>query len=555
MTKEKIERLVKRAVREIKIEIPKKIEILIERPTYEKFGDYFTSFPLKGAKFYQKAPFFFAQDLEKEIKKTKPLFLERVEAVPPGFLNFFLSRKYLQNQIKEILKKEKKYGSLKPKKKKRINIEFCSANPTGPLHLGHGRGIFWGDVLARVLKKAGHKVTKEYFINDYGKQILLFGKSIDFYYLLKFKKISQKIPKEYYQGKYIEEIADLIIKKNKKKYLKIPEKKRIEIFKEIGIKRILMETKELLSKIGVKFDIWFSEKNLYKKNKVKKTIEFLKKKNLVYKKEGALWFKSIKFGDDKNRILIRSDGEPTYFASDASYHLDKISRGFDLLIDVWGADHYIYTSRIKAIAKVFNFDKKLKIFITQFVQLIEKSKERKMSKRKGVFFTLKDLIKEVGTDVTRFFFLEKSIDTHIDFDLKLAKEQSEKNPVYYLQYAYVRINSILKKSPKSQINSKINIQNLKLNLLIHPSEINLIKQLIIFPEIIKEIVEDFQIQKLLEYGKNLATNFHQFYRDCHILSLKKEEELKIARFVLLKATKIVLENLFDLIGISKPKKM
>jgi arginyl-tRNA synthetase len=518
----------------IKTLYKKEVEIEIDRPAESAFGDYATNI----AMVIKKNP----QEIADSIKSD---ILDKIE-VKNGFINFFISKNYLQKKVGEILKKKDNYGNLKIGKGKKIDIEFCSANPTGPLHLGHGRGAFWGDTLSNVFEKAGYKVTKEYFINDYGKQISLLGKSIDARYReILGEKVEMK--EDFYKGEYVKDIVNKIIKRDKDKYLKLSEEERIKIFTDIGLKQILSEAKKLLERIGVKYDIWFSEKTLYKKGLIKKAIKELEKKGFTYEKEGALWFISTKFGDDKDRVLVKADGEPTYFASDIAYHIDKVSRKYDLMINGWGADHWGYKPRLMAAAKVFGFDQKLKIIVGQFVRLVEKGKEVKMSKRGGTFISLEELINEVGLDVARFFFLAKSIDTHIDFNLDLAKEQSEKNPVFYIQYAHARICSILRKTP----GFKFNISDLK--LLTHQSELQLIKQLIRFPEIIEDTVRDYQIQRIPQYALDLATSFHQFYRDCQVISENKN--LTQTRLSLISATKIILKNTLNLMGISAPEKM
>ena len=510
-------------------------KIKVEHPERVNLGDYSTNIALQ-----LKKP---AAEIAKKLEES--VLFEKVEVAGPGFVNFFISRRYLQNQVKEILKQKEKFGSLKIGKGKKVNIEFCSANPTGPLHLGHGRGAFWGDTLSNVFEKAGYRVDREYFVNDYGKQVLLLGQSIEARYRELLGKKAE-IKEDFYKGEYIREVAGEIIKRDKDKYLKLSEEERIKVFAEIGLKVMLKEAKGLLSRIGVNYDIWFSEKNLYKKGSVKKSVELLGKKGFTYEKEKALWFTSTKFGDDKDRVLIKADGEPTYFASDVAYHLDKISRKYDLLINGWGADHWGYKPRLMAAAKVLGFDDKLKIVVGQFVRLVEKGQEVKMSKRGGTFVTLKELTDEVGSDVTRFFFLIKSVDTHIDFDLDLAKQQSEKNPVYYVQYAHARICSILRKAKPV----KAKPQGLKLE---HPSELNLIKLLIRLPEIVEDTAKDYQVQRLPQYATDLATSFHRFYRDCRVIS--EDKELTKSRLSLALATKTILKNTLDLMGISAPEKM
>ncbi len=527
-------------------------EIKAEYQEEKTLGDYSANIAMILAKIVKKNPIETANLLSSKLKVKSSRLFEKIEVAGRGFINFFLSKEYLQNQVDEILKQGNKFGQLKIGKNKKINLEFCSANPTGPLHLGHGRGALWGNTLANVLEKAGHKAIREYFINDYGKQILLLGKSID----VRYKEIlgeEIEISPDLYQGEYIKEIAQEIIKQNKNRYLKQSDEERIKVFTEFGIKKILNEIKKILEKIGIKYNIWFSEKNLFKKNLVKKAIQILKKKGFIYEKEGAIWFNSIKFGDDKDRVLIKTDGEPTYFASDIAYHLDKNSRGYDLIINIWGADHWGYKARLMAAAKVLGFEQKLKIIVGQFVRLVEKKQEIKMSKRAGTFVTLEELINEIGLDAVKFFFLNKSIDTHIDFDLNLARERSEKNPVYYLQYGYARIHSVFAKSKIKIQKLKSQLKNQNLKLLNHPSEIWLIKQLIRFPEIIEDIARDYQVQKIPQYSLDLATAFHRFYQDCQVIS--ENQDLTRARLMLILAVKIVIKNTTDLMGISTPERM
>ena len=541
MLRQEIKKIIGRAVSSAGLQTP---EIAVEHPV-ENQGDFATNVALKLAQTLKIAPAKIAENIKYQILNAQPGLFEKIEVKEPGFINFFIAKEYLQKQVEEILKQKEKFGQLEIGKGKKVNLEYCSANPTGPLHLGHGRGAFWGDVLANIFEKAGYKVTREYFINDYGKQILLLGQSIDARYQ---ELLGQKAEtkEEFYKGEYVKDIAQEIFQKDKDKYLKLAPEERVKVFADFGFKKMLDGIKELLEKVGVKYDVWFSERNLYEKNLVKKGIALLKGEKFTYEKEGALWFESGKFGDDKDRVLVKADGEPTYFASDVAYHLDKVSRGYDLMINGWGADHWGYRPRLMAAAKVFGFEQKLKIVVGQFVRLVEKGQEVKMSKRGGTFFALEDLVKEIGTDIARFFFLTKSVDTHMDFNLDLAKEQSEKNPVYYVQYAHARICSIMSKVRLSEAKPQSNLLN-------HPSELSLIKQLIRFPEIIEDTVNDYQTQRIPQYAMDLATMFHQFYRDCKVLT--NNRPLQGSRLALVLATKIILANTLSLMGISAPEKM
>jgi arginyl-tRNA synthetase len=452
------------------------------------------------------------------INKKLNLF-EKIEVVKPGFINFFVSKEYLQRQVEEILRKKDKYGQLKIGKRKKVNVEFISANPTGPLHIGNARGGFCGDVLANLLEKAGYKPFREYYVNDMGRQIEILKNSLE-----------GKQPS--YLGPHIDFLK-------KKKVKNIQEAIKIILEKYI---------KTTVEKMGIKFDKWFFESELYKKKEIEKVLDFLKKKKLTYEKEGALWFKSTKFGDDKDRVLIKTGDKETYFLSDVAYLENKFKRGFKLLIIFLGAEHHGYTGRLIAAAKALGYNpENVKPIIMQLVKLLERGREVRMSKRTGIYVTIDELIDEVGVDVSRFFFLTRNYDSHLIFDLDLAKEQSEKNPVYYIQYAHARICSILKKAPK------YNIRNAKYELLNHPSELNLIKQLIRLPEIIEDTTKDYQVQRLPRYATDLATAFHQFYRDCKVLL--ENNSLSQARLALVLATKTILKNTLDLMGLSAPEKM
>lgn len=522
MIKKELENLIKKTIKKLfpKIKMP---DFEIEYPKKGNFGDYTTSVAIQ-----------LRLNAEKIVKNLPKIeFIKKIEVVPPGFINFYLDDEWVSARVKEITRQGEKFGASNIGKGKKVQMEFISANPTGPLTLGNGRGGFLGDALSKVLEFCGYKVEREYYINDTGNQIEILGHSV------------LGIGENLYKGRYVDELAKKI---------------KGEDFKKVGeeaAKYILKHyIKKTIAKMGIKFDQFFSEKSLIKNDEIKKAIDKLKEKRLVYKKEDAIWFSSSKFGDDKDRVLVKQDGQYTYFASDIAYHLNKLKRGFDLLIDIWGADHHGDVSRMKAAAKVLGFENKLKFILHQFVRLTEKGKVVRMSKRTGVYITLDELINEVGLDATRYFFLTKAPETHLDFDLILAKEKSEKNPVYYIQYAAARCASILRKSEittsKSETNLKFKIPNYK--LLLHPAEIELIKQLIKFPDLIEEISQDYQIHKLSFYVFDLANSFHNFYEKCKVLD-KKNPDLTIARLALLHATQIVLKNILAIMGIEAPARM
>lgn len=485
----------------------------VEIPANKDFGDYSTNVAMA----LKKNPNEIAENIKSDLFK-------KIE-VKNGFINFFVAEDYLQKQVAVILKEKDKFGNLKIGKNEKINVEFISANPTGPLTLGNGRGGFCGDTLANVLKKAGFKVTREYYINDTGNQINKLGHSV----------IGDA--EAVYKGKYIDELRKKI--KGKK-----PEDVGKKAAKEILEKMI----KPSVKKMGIKFDVWFSEASLYKNKEVDKAIQDLAKNGFTYESEGAVWFKSKDLGDDKDRVLIRNDGIKTYFSSDIAYLKNRFKRGFDKIIIFLGADHYGYVPRLKAASIASGFKKEsVDAIVMQLVRLFEKGKEVRMSKRTGIYVTIDELVDEVGLDVARYFFLTIGPNTHLNFNLDLAKEKSDKNPIFKIQYAYARICSIIKKAVKLKPKSP----NFK--LLKETSELELIKQLIKFPEIIEDTAKDYQVQRIAQYSFDLADAFHKFYEKCQVISEDKESTQ--ARLALVSAVKIVLKNSLDLMGISAPEKM
>jgi len=501
MIREEITKLIEKAIKELGFRVS---EVLVEESREKTHGDYATNVAMVIGK---EDPIKIAEMIKSKIKSN---IIEKIEVVKPGFINFFISKEYLQKQVVEILKKKEKFGDLKVGKGKKVNVEFISANPTGPLTLGNARGGFSGDVLSNVLEKIGYDVCREFYINDKGKQI-------------------KDLKKGLYKGE--KRTASQIQKENQK---------------------------FITEKLKIKFDVWFSEKSLYKNKEVDKIIAYLKKKKLTYQKKGALWFKSTKFGDDKDRVLVKADGEKTYFASDVAYLKNKFKKGFKKLIFFWGADHHGYIKRIQAGAQALGYKKEqLDFIVMQLVAVMwaggsGEKKLMKMSKRKGVYWGIDKLIDEkdgVGLDVSRFFFLQKGANSHLIFDLDLAKKKSQENPVYYVQYAHARISSILRKAQIS--NFQFPISNFQ--LLKEPSELALIKQLVRFPEIIEDTAWNYQVQRIPQYSIELAESFHRFYQNCKVIS--DDKELSQARLSLILATQIVFKNTLNLMGISAPEEM
>ena len=535
MIREEIVKLIEKSIKELQKEgvFPKFdiSEIQVEHPEEKPHGDYATNIAMVIGKILKQNPIEIAEKLKYKIQDTKYKILDVVEVAKPGFINFFISKEYLQKQVEEILKKKEKFGELKIGENKKTQVEFISANPTGPLHIGNGRGAFFGDTLANILKRAGYKVTREYYVNDarVNTQIKILGQTA--------------------LGKgttYLTKNLEFGIKNLESKL------KNIKDEGEAGhllAQEVQRDNKDFIEgKIKIKFDNWVSEEDFYKKNKIDKIFKWLEKKNLVYEKDKAWWIKTSKFGDEKDWVVIRETGGPTYLLSDITYHKDKFERGFSRIVNIWGADHQGHVSKIKAAAKILGYKGDLDILISQIVRL---KGGLKLSKRKGEIITLESLIDEVGLDVARFLYLTKSLNTQMEFDLELAKEQGEKNPVFYIQYAHARICSILRKCKMQNAKCKITTQNL--TLLNHPSELELVKQLIRFPEIIEDTSQDYQVQRIPQYALDLATVFHQFYRDCKVLT--EDGPLREARLSLILATKTILKNTLDLMGISAPERM
>lgn len=521
--------------------------VIIEKPSENIHGDYATSVALRLAGLLKKDPCDIATQIGDQVLAQKSGIVTKVEVVHPGFLNIFLNDNFVQKQVKNILKEKDKFGSLKPTdaKKKKILVEFIAANPTGQLHLGHGRNSFWGDALSNILVKAGYNTKREYYINDAraSNQIKELGKTsvgegesyLNDYLKSKIKKQNPKLK--------------ALIKKIKDK-----DKLHREAGYLIAGEMQKDNKKFIEKKLKIKFDTWFSEeKELYKKNLVKKMYDWMKSKDFIYEKEGAEWLKLSQFGDSEDRVIVRSDENktPTYVLPDIAYHANKIQRGFNNLVDVFGADHQGHVKSMKAAMKMIGFGGDLDILIVQMVAINEGGERMKLSKRKGKIVTLESLIDEVGLDSARFFYLSKSLDTQMELDLDLMREQSSKNPVFYVQYAHARIYSILRKSRLKDKNSRL--RGLHLEVLSTEYELDLIKSLIRFPELVEEIANDRQVHKLTHYAASLADKFHRFYHECRVIG--DDKLLTDARLALIEATAIVLKNTLDLLGVNAPKKM
>ena len=526
-------------------------EILVKIMENKNQGDYTSNVAFALSKIFppkvdqpraeKKSSQAIAEYLVDKLKKQKTKDFSKIEA-QNGFINFFLSEECLKHQLEEILKKKNKYGNSNIGENYETQIEFISANPTGPLTIGNGRGGFYGDALANILKTQGYKVTREFYVNDRGGQILALGRSIK---LVQGEKLNLEKTEldNLYNGDYINDLAK-----------KIDKNLSVEEAGHKAVSLILSAyIKPVIKKLKIKYNVWFSEKSLYRNGIYKKIMGDLMQKDLIYEKDGATWIKTSKLGDSEDRVLIKSNGDETYFMSDILYHLNKFQiRKFDKVIDIWGADHHGDMLRLSGVLKVLGIDlERLIILLNQFVRLVSGGKEFKFSKRAGTFITLEELVDEVGLDAARFFFLMYSLNTHMDFDMVLAKERSQKNPVYYVQYAHARIASILAKIKNQK--SKIKITNQNLKLLNAEPELNLIRKLIEFPEILSEIAKNYEIHRLPRYALELAREFHNFYEKERVIT--EDKKLTSARLALITATKIVLANTLNLMGIKTPDKM
>lgn len=532
----------------------KPLNIHLEIPKDKEHGNLSTNIALQISSILKKDPLDTAslirEDLLKLINKGKlKEKISEVEVKSPGFLNFIFNNDFSYKILKIISNNPNRIIRERPKRVNKVQIEFVSANPTGPLSIAHGRQAAVGDTLANILEARGNNVTREYFINDEGNQIDALGKSVMVRYLeLHNKKTS--LPEDGYHGDYIVDIAREVDKKFNKKFMDDKRFNSLKVVSSFSVKKILDEIKDDLESFGVHMNVWFSQKKLSKDNSIDKIIKAFLNKGLVYEKEGALWFKSTQFGDDKDRVVIKSSGEYTYLAPDIAYHKDKYKRGFKNVINIWGPDHHGYIPRLKAAVMALGYPEEfLTILIIQLATLYKKGKPVSMSTRKGEYVTLKQLIDEVGKDAARFFFLMRKRNSHLNFDLELAKKKSADNPVYYIQYAHARISSIIELSKEN----KKRLPKCDYSLLKSEEELNLIKALIEFPNILEAITLSLEPHFLTVYLRKLAESFHVFYQRYRILN--DDPSLTSVRLNLIKAVKNILHEGLSLLGVSSPAKM
>ena len=520
----------------------------LEIPKEKKFGDYSTNAAMQWARTAHRAPRMIAEVLVKHIESD---LVDHMEIAGAGFINFYLTNDLVYSELRQILAAGKDYGNLPNKGNGLINLEYVSANPTGPLHIGHARGAAWGSALANLYRAAGYNITTEYYINDAGNQIDHLAESVNARYLQLFG-MDAEIPEDGYHGLDIVDTAKAIKEKDGRKYLDMDEKDRLAAFKIIALKEKLDVIKKDLGDLRVTFDTWYSEKSLYP-DKVHEALEPMKKSGALYEKDGAWWMATTKEGDDKDRVVIRSNGVPTYFCSDIAYHKDKFKRGAKKLIDIWGADHHGYVARLKIALKLQGFNPDdFQVLLLQMVTLLRDGVPVKMSKRTGTAITMRELMDEVGVDATRYFFCSRTLDSQMEFDIDLAKKHSSDNPVYYIQYANARIHSLFSQAQEAKV-AYGDWAHTDFTVLTDPSEMDLIKKLEAYHGMLESAAREQAPQRVTHYAFELATLFHHFYKKCRILGV--EEKLTVARLGLITAVQNVLVHALGILGVSAPEHM
>lgn len=518
--------------------------VMLEIPNKKEQGDYSSNIAMRLTKQLKSNPRAIADVIVNGLASLD--ILEKVEIAGPGFINFFVKADVMSEIINKVLDEDADYGRAKQESKKTINLEYVSANPTGQLHIGHGRGAAWGDSLSRILSFAGYDVLREYYVNDLGNQITMLSHSL-------FARYQEalghdfELPQDGYHGTDIIKIAENVIQEIGDSYLEKDQSEWEPFFKELGIKYELERIKKDLAHFGVEFDSFISEKSLYEDGRVEKSLKDLKAKGVTYEKDGALWFESTKYGDDKDRVLIKSDGSYTYLVPDIAYHVYKLERGYDELLNLFGGDHHGYIIRMKSALEALGYKDVLDVDIIQMVRLVDNGVEVLMSKRTGNALGLIELVDDIGVDAARYFFVARHLDTPLDFDLGLARKKSNDNPVFYAQYAHARIHSILARAPELEAQDEF-------TLLTHEKETELLKYIIEFQNVVEDAARTRAVQKIPNYIQHLSALFHSFYGNVKVND-PENPELTNERLHLLMATKITLRNALDLIGVSAPEVM
>ncbi|ANB60106.1 arginine--tRNA ligase [Anoxybacteroides amylolyticum] len=524
--------------------------IILEVPREKAHGDYSTNMAMQLARVAKKAPRVIAEEIVRHFNQDA-VSVKKIDIAGPGFINFYMDNRYLTNLIPTILEAGASYGETNVGNGQKVQVEFVSANPTGSLHLGHARGAAVGDSLCNILEKAGFDVTREYYINDAGNQIANLAKSVEARYFQALG-IEKEMPEDGYYGEDIIELGKKLAAEHGDKFVGMEETERLQQFREYGLAYEMEKIKKDLADFRVNFDVWYSETSLYHNGKIEKALQALREKGHIYEQDGATWFRSTTFGDDKDRVLIKQDGSYTYLLPDIAYHQDKLERGFTKLINIWGADHHGYIPRMKAAIAALGYDPDvLEVEIIQLVSLYQNGEKVKMSKRTGKAVTMRDLMEEVGLDATRYFFAMRSSDTHLDFDMDLAVSQSNENPVYYAQYAHARVCSILRQGEEQNLSYEGELQ---LEYIQSEKEIELLKKLGEFPAAVAEAALKRTPHRVTNYIFELASALHSFYNAEKVIDQENVAKSQ-ARLALVKAVQITLQNALQLIGVSAPEKM
>ncbi|CEG29228.1 arginine--tRNA ligase [Bacillus sp. B-jedd] len=525
-------------------------EVFLETPKEKVHGDYSTNMAMQLARVAKKAPRMIADAIVANFDRTKAS-IEKIELAGPGFINFYMDNSYLTGLIPSVLEAGEKYGETNTGNGQKIQVEFVSANPTGDLHLGHARGAAVGDSLCNILAKAGFDVSREYYINDAGNQINNLARSVEARYFQALG-MEKEMPEDGYHGEDIKGIGKQLAEEHGDKFVHMAEDERFNFFREHGLKVEMAKLKKDLQDFRVEFDVWYSETSLYHNGKIDAALKTLRDNGHIYEEDGATWLRSTPFGDDKDRVLIKQDGSYTYLTPDLAYHKDKLDRGFEKLINIWGADHHGYIPRMKAAIEALGYGRDvLEVEIIQLVHLYKNGEKMKMSKRTGKAVTMRDLVEEVGLDATRYFFAMRSADTHMDFDLDLAVSQSNDNPVYYAQYAHARISSILRQAAEHGFEVE---KDADFSLVGSEKEVDLLKKLGEFPQAVSDAAVKRTPHRIANYVFDLASTFHSFYNAEKVVDKEQPDRTK-ARLALVRAVQITMKNALSLIGVSAPEKM
>lgn len=525
-------------------------DILLETPKEKSHGDYATNIAMQLARVAKKAPKQIAEQITERLNKEKASVSE-INIAGPGFINFYMDNSFLRDVIKDVLSKPDTYGESDAGKGEKILVEYVSANPTGTLHLGHARGAAVGDAMCKIMDKAGYQMGREYYINDAGNQINNLAYSVEARYKQALG-MDAEMPEDGYHGKDIIEMGQELATAEGDAYLKLADEERLKAFRTYGLNKALEKIKIDLADYRVEFDTWFSEMSLYESGVIDRTLDVLRKQDEIYEEDGATWLRTTKYGDDKDRVLIKKDGSYTYLLPDIAYHEDKFNRGYDRLIDMMGADHHGYIARMKAAVEALGYNReKLDIQITQMVSLVQGGEKVKMSKRTGKAVTLRELMEEVGLDATRYFFAMRSLDTQLEFDMDLAVSKSNENPVFYAQYAHARVCSMLRQGEELVLSYNLDTD---LSPIDSEKEYELLKAIGDFPAVVADAAAKRTPHKVANYVHDLASALHSFYNAERVLDADAPEKSK-ARLALMKSTQITLQSALALLGVSAPEKM